>query len=90
MSENHATVVKGHSWRLQLPTKKEIPTVFTVLEVAKILRIGYGSAYLAIARGDVPSVRIGRRILVPRYTLEQMLITPVSRLGHLVGSATSR
>jgi excisionase family DNA binding protein len=90
MSEGHATVVRAHSLRLELPTKKHVPTVFTVLEVAKILRIGYGSAYLAIARGEVPSVRVGRRILVPRYALEQMLITPVSRLGHLVGSATNR
>jgi excisionase family DNA binding protein len=90
VSENHATVMRGQSLRLQLPTKKDIPTVFTVFEVAKILRIGKIAAYQAIARGDVPSIRIGRRILVPRYALEQMLITPVSRLGHLVGSATGR
>ena len=49
----------GHSLRLQLPTKKDVATVFALPEVVKILRIGYGSAYLAIARGDVPSVRGG-------------------------------
>jgi excisionase family DNA binding protein len=49
------------------------PTVFTVDEVAKLLRIGRISAYQAIQRGDVPSIRIGRRILVPRLALEQML-----------------
>jgi excisionase family DNA binding protein len=49
------------------------PTVFTVDEVAKLLRIGRISGYQAIQRGDVPSIRIGRRILVPRLALEQML-----------------
>jgi excisionase family DNA binding protein len=49
------------------------PTVLTVHEVAKILRIGRISAYQAIERGDVPSIRIGRRILVPRLALEQLL-----------------
>lgn len=90
MSRNQGTELTNYSLRLHLPTKKDIPTVFTVLEVAKILRIGYCSAYQAVARGDIPSVRVGRRILIPRYALEQMLITPISRLGHLVGSATGR
>ena len=51
----------------------EAPTVFTVCEVAKILRIGKISAYQAIARGDVPCIRIGRRILIPRHALELLL-----------------
>jgi hypothetical protein len=29
MNENRPTVVSGHSSRVQLPTKKDIPTVFT-------------------------------------------------------------
>jgi excisionase family DNA binding protein len=54
-------------------TKKNTPAVFTVCEVAKILRIGKISAYQAIARGDVPCIRIGRRILIPRHALDQIL-----------------
>lgn len=49
------------------------PTVFTVCEVAKILRLGKISVYQAIARGEIPCVRIGRRILIPRYALERLL-----------------
>lgn len=49
------------------------PTVFTVCEVAKILRLGKISVYQAIARGEIPCIRIGRRILIPRYALERML-----------------
>jgi excisionase family DNA binding protein len=54
-------------------TSKNAPAVFTVCEVAKILRIGKISAYQAIARGDVPCIRIGRRILIPRHALELIL-----------------
>jgi excisionase family DNA binding protein len=54
-------------------TNKNTPAVFTVCEVAKILRIGKISAYQAIARGDVPCIRIGRRILIPRHALELVL-----------------
>jgi excisionase family DNA binding protein len=49
------------------------PTAFTVDEVAKLLRIGRISAYQAIERGDIPSIRIGRRILVPRLAFHEML-----------------
>ena len=49
------------------------PAVFTVCEVAKILRIGKISAYQAVARGEVPCLRIGRRILIPRHAWESIL-----------------
>jgi excisionase family DNA binding protein len=55
--------------------KNSNPTVLTVVEVAKILRIGRLTAYQAIERGEVPSIRIGRRILIPRMALEQLLTT---------------
>jgi excisionase family DNA binding protein len=66
--------------------KKNAPTVFTVDEVARILRIGRISAYQAIERGDVPSIRIGRRILIPRMALEQMLSRP--ELSDSISSST--
>lgn len=53
--------------------KKSNPTVLTVGEVASILRIGKISAYQAVERGEVPSIRIGRRILIPRMALEKLL-----------------
>jgi excisionase family DNA binding protein len=57
-----------------MPNKTTNPTVLTVVEVAKILRIGKISVYQAIQRGEVPSIRIGRRILIPKFAFEQMLI----------------
>jgi excisionase family DNA binding protein len=45
----------------------------TVEEAARLLGIGRTSAYLAVRRGDLPVVRIGRRYVVPRVALERML-----------------
>ena len=47
--------------------------VLTVDEAAVELRISRSSAYDAVKTGEIPSIRIGRRILVPRAKLEQML-----------------
>ena len=41
----------------------------TVEEAGKLLGIGRSSAYGAIRRGELPSLKIGRRILVPRSAL---------------------
>jgi excisionase family DNA binding protein len=49
------------------------PEVLTVDEAAKVLRISRQSAYQAVRAGEIPTVRIGRRLLVPRAQLEQML-----------------
>ena len=48
----------------------------TVQEAATLLGIGRNSAYEAIKTGTIPSVQIGRRILVPRAALERMLMVP--------------
>ena len=47
--------------------------VLTVEETAELLRISRGSAYEAVRAGDIPSIRIGRRILVPRQLLMDTL-----------------
>jgi excisionase family DNA binding protein len=45
----------------------------TVEEAAEPLGIARASAYQAARRGELPTVKIGRRLLVPRQRLEQML-----------------
>jgi excisionase family DNA binding protein len=54
-------------------TTAELPLVLTVEEVARALRVSRGSAYEAIRCGDIPSVRIGRGIRVPRHALAALL-----------------
>ena len=41
----------------------------SVEEAGKLLGIGRSSAYGAIRRGELPFLKIGRRILVPRSAL---------------------
>lgn len=54
------------------------PLVLTVEETAAVLRIGRGAAYEAVRRGDIPSVRLGRSLRVPRRALDELLGTPTS------------
>lgn len=53
--------------------RDESKRTFTVDEVAALLCIGRNTAYEAVKGGEIPSIRIGRRILVPRDALERML-----------------
>jgi excisionase family DNA binding protein len=53
----------------------------TVEETAKLLGIGRKQSYEGVATGDIPSIRIGRRILVPRVALEQMLAKVQPKAG---------
>ena len=45
----------------------------SVVEAARILGIGKNLAYDGVARGEIPSVRVGGRILVPLSALDKML-----------------
>lgn len=45
----------------------------TVAEAAACLGISRNTAYDAVRRGTVPSIRVGRRILIPTQALEALL-----------------
>ena len=47
------------------PSALENRVTITVTETAELLGIGRTSAYEAIRRGELPSLRIGRRLVVP-------------------------
>ena len=46
---------------------------YTIEETARILGLGRSSAYAAAARGEIPTIRIGRKLLVSRRALERLL-----------------
>jgi excisionase family DNA binding protein len=46
-----------------------LPDILTVEETARFLRISRGLAFAAVRQGDIPSVRVGRRILIPKTQL---------------------
>ncbi len=54
----------------------DAPDVLTVEQAAALLAVGRTAAYQAIRAGEIPSVRVGRCIRVPRHALEQMLTAP--------------
>jgi len=45
----------------------------TIREAAAQLGISRNGAYEAARRGEIPTVKIGRRLLVPRDAVDQML-----------------
>lgn len=51
----------------------DLPPILTVDQVAEVLGISRGLAFAAVREGQIPSVRIGRRILVPRDNLRALL-----------------
>ena len=59
------------SWKER--TVSDDTRLMTVPEAAKLLRISRNLAYELVARGEIPAIRLGRVIRVPRSTLEQWL-----------------
>jgi len=45
----------------------------SVKECAELLGVGENTIRKAIARGDIPHVRIGRRVLIPMIAIVKML-----------------
>ena len=48
----------------------------TVEEAAQALGVSRSLAYDAVRTGQIPSIKIGRRVLVPRSQLADMLHPP--------------
>jgi excisionase family DNA binding protein len=48
----------------------------TVDEAGRLLGVSRMTAYAAVRDGTIPSLRIGRRVLVPRKAFMEMLARP--------------
>ena len=46
---------------------------FTVSETASLLGLSRNSAFKGVMTGEIPHIRVGKRILIPRRALEAML-----------------
>lgn len=57
---------------MEIPNPEDQPTV-TVELAGRAVGLSRGAAYQAVARGDIPSIRVGRRIVVPTAALRRML-----------------
>ena len=56
----------------------ELPLVYTVNETARLLGISRSHAYDLVAAGTLAHIRLGRRIVVPRRTIDALLDTSVT------------
>jgi len=50
-----------------------LPDVLTVEEVSKILRLSRGAIYNGVRAGEIPSYRVGRRIVISKKALMKKL-----------------
>jgi excisionase family DNA binding protein len=57
-----------------MPTERQ---TLKIEEAAKVLGISRNTAYDAVKSGQLPTVKIGRRFLVPKAALERMLESAV-------------
>jgi excisionase family DNA binding protein len=56
-----------------LPLEYADRATLTVEETARVLRISRANAYAAVKERTLPTVKIGRRYVVPRVALERLL-----------------
>lgn len=53
--------------------KEPAPATTTIVDAAKRLGIGRNQAYEAAHRGEIPVIKIGKRLLVPTGALDRLL-----------------
>jgi excisionase family DNA binding protein len=78
-SEDQKALI-GFGGRMPTGERKTI----TVTEAGAQLGLGRNSAYEAAKRGEIPTVKIGRRLLVPRDAVDRLLAQA------MIGSAEER
>jgi excisionase family DNA binding protein len=61
---------------------RDLPATITVTDAADILGISRRSAYRAAAAGQIPVIKIGRRLLVPTARLLTLLGHPSDEPAH--------
>jgi excisionase family DNA binding protein len=47
--------------------------LYTVVEAAQLVGVGRSTMYELVSRGEVASIRLGRKVLITRSTLEALL-----------------
>jgi excisionase family DNA binding protein len=63
---------KEHTMSINTTTAPA-PLTVSVEEAGRLLGISRGAAYRAAACGQIPTIRVGRRLLVPTARLHQLL-----------------
>jgi excisionase family DNA binding protein len=62
-----------HKEQRMVQVDHDLPLVFSVEQAAARLGISRAFAYQLVARGELPALRLGRRIVVPRHALDELV-----------------
>lgn len=60
---------------------RQEPQTFTVEQAGRLLGVGRSLAYEAARTGQIPVIRVGKRLLVPKSALFRMLAAAESSPG---------
>jgi len=55
------------------------PLSVSVPEAARLLGLSRSSTYAAVKRGEIPSVRVGGRVLIPMSRLHDLIDPPAEK-----------
>ena len=58
------------------------PLTVTIPQAAQLLGISVSKAYEAARSGQLPTVRVGSRVLISRRRLEELVDGPIGARGH--------
>jgi excisionase family DNA binding protein len=56
-----------------VPTAEERPTLNVWPETGRLLGLSKAATYAAVQSGELPAIRVGRRLLIPTAKLRRML-----------------
>ena len=54
------------------PDTRDTPLLVSVPEAARLLGVGTTFGWAMVRSGEMPSIKLGRRVLVPRAALERL------------------
>lgn len=55
------------------PSQPAERLTLSVTEAAELLGIGRGTAYECVRTGELPSIKLGRRIVIPKRALQALI-----------------
>lgn len=55
---------------------------YSVREAAQLLGLSRNSVYQAIMKGEIPHMKVGKRLLIPRAQLDRMLNGEMQNGNH--------
>ena len=66
---------------MNLDELRALPAILDVPTAGKILGLGVSASYGASRRGEIPTLRLGRKLIVPTAKLLALLGVPASLVG---------